>query len=259
MAARTFQDVLEIGKAFGLDMNVENKGDTIVVTLANPSAEAVEAEVSMVTPLETWPKEIVGDYALLDISPRTQGVSVSPNSTVTLTYTVTPTVDRAKVGAGRLLGRGQAHEQRPHHPQALRQTAPRASNGPPVAGTSSCRKRRTSSSNRRRSNGLTGFPGPGAYPCSGVFYRLAALFELVYWFRRRIGGLTDRGCPQGENRMSVVQDRCRRCILPTSYPRIRFDEEGICNFCRLYDERWGQLATRGPGSRVSGNHAQAGP
>lgn len=26
--------------------------------------------------------------------------------------------------------------------------------------------------------------------------------------------------------------RCSRCILPESYPRITFDEEGMCNYCR---------------------------
>ena len=25
--------------------------------------------------------------------------------------------------------------------------------------------------------------------------------------------------------------RCTRCILPETFPGIRFDEEGICNFC----------------------------
>jgi len=28
--------------------------------------------------------------------------------------------------------------------------------------------------------------------------------------------------------------RCTRCILPETYPEIRFDEEGVCNYCRSY-------------------------
>lgn len=28
--------------------------------------------------------------------------------------------------------------------------------------------------------------------------------------------------------------RCTRCVLPETYPGIRFDEDGVCNFCRLF-------------------------
>lgn len=31
--------------------------------------------------------------------------------------------------------------------------------------------------------------------------------------------------------------RCEKCILPENYPKINFDEKGICNFCRDYEER----------------------
>ena len=31
--------------------------------------------------------------------------------------------------------------------------------------------------------------------------------------------------------------RCSQCILPANYPRITFDEKGVCNFCRSYKER----------------------
>ena len=32
--------------------------------------------------------------------------------------------------------------------------------------------------------------------------------------------------------------RCIRCILPSHYPRIIFDSEGICSYCRAYEHRW---------------------
>jgi hypothetical protein len=95
---QTFQDVLELGKAFDLDMKVENRGTAIVVTLTNPHEQAVEAEVAMVTPLETWSKGLVGPYALADISPRTQGISVEPKSTATLTFTVKTEDKRGMTG-----------------------------------------------------------------------------------------------------------------------------------------------------------------
>ncbi len=30
--------------------------------------------------------------------------------------------------------------------------------------------------------------------------------------------------------------RCTRCVLPETIPHIRFDENGVCNYCREYDE-----------------------
>ena len=28
--------------------------------------------------------------------------------------------------------------------------------------------------------------------------------------------------------------RCRRCLLPETFPGIDFDEDGVCNYCRDY-------------------------
>ena len=87
---QVFQDVLEVGAAFDLEMDVENQGDAIYVTLTNPTNAAVNAEVALVTPLETWPAALVGGHTLLDISPRTQGVAVPPGESTKLKYTVRP-------------------------------------------------------------------------------------------------------------------------------------------------------------------------
>jgi alpha-mannosidase len=91
---QTFQDVLEIGGAFEVHMEVENRVDAIVVRVSNPTAETVEGEVSMVTPLETWSREVSGDYALMNISPRTQGFSLPGEEEVELVFAVTPEVGR---------------------------------------------------------------------------------------------------------------------------------------------------------------------
>jgi len=32
--------------------------------------------------------------------------------------------------------------------------------------------------------------------------------------------------------------RCLKCILPENYPRITFDENGICNYCNSFDKKW---------------------
>lgn len=33
-------------------------------------------------------------------------------------------------------------------------------------------------------------------------------------------------------------NRCTSCILPETYPRISFDNTGVCNYCHKYDKRW---------------------
>jgi len=32
--------------------------------------------------------------------------------------------------------------------------------------------------------------------------------------------------------------RCTKCIRPETHKAIRFDSDGVCNFCRLYEKRW---------------------
>lgn len=34
--------------------------------------------------------------------------------------------------------------------------------------------------------------------------------------------------------------RCSRCILPETFPNIKFDQNGICNVCLDYDHKWSQ-------------------
>jgi len=32
--------------------------------------------------------------------------------------------------------------------------------------------------------------------------------------------------------------RCTRCILPEDFPNIKFDSNGVCNYCHNWDKRW---------------------
>jgi len=36
--------------------------------------------------------------------------------------------------------------------------------------------------------------------------------------------------------MGTAQKRCSRCVLPSNYPGIRFDENGVCNYCHETEE-----------------------
>ncbi len=83
---QVFQDVFEIGGAFDLEMNAENQSDAVIVTLKNPTQETVEAEVSLVTPIETWPESLIGPHSLCEFSPRTHGVSIAPGESMSLKY-----------------------------------------------------------------------------------------------------------------------------------------------------------------------------
>jgi hypothetical protein len=35
-----------------------------------------------------------------------------------------------------------------------------------------------------------------------------------------------------------MSDRCTRCILPNTYPGITFNNNGVCNYCTNYEDRW---------------------
>ena len=85
---QVFQDVLEIRGAFNLRMHAKNDGNTITVIVNNPTNETVDGEVSIVTPIETWPESLVGSFAISDISPRTQGVSLAPGQSAELAFSV---------------------------------------------------------------------------------------------------------------------------------------------------------------------------
>ena len=83
---QVFQDVFEIGGAFNLEMTVENQGDSVIVKLDNPTHETIEAEVSLVTPIETWPKSLIGAHSLCTFTPRTRGVSLTAGQSIELKY-----------------------------------------------------------------------------------------------------------------------------------------------------------------------------
>jgi N-acetyl sugar amidotransferase len=38
--------------------------------------------------------------------------------------------------------------------------------------------------------------------------------------------------------------RCSRCILPEIYPKITFDEAGVCSICRAYERRWSNFDSK---------------
>lgn len=53
--------------------------------------------------------------------------------------------------------------------------------------------------------------------------------------------------------------RCTRCVLPETMPFIEFDDEGVCNYCRTYEEEHyhGEEAIRSWADRVRGDGTKA--
>lgn len=96
---QVFQDVLEIGGVFDMTMMAENRGNMIIVTVGNPTFETIEGEVSLVSPLETWPSDVAGAYSLIEITPRTQGVALAAGESVELTFMVRSNADASPRGA----------------------------------------------------------------------------------------------------------------------------------------------------------------
>jgi N-acetyl sugar amidotransferase len=51
--------------------------------------------------------------------------------------------------------------------------------------------------------------------------------------------------------MNTAIKRCTRCVLPETFPNIRFDSNGVCNICLDYDRKWS--AWKNGGSIKTGN------
>lgn len=47
----------------------------------------------------------------------------------------------------------------------------------------------------------------------------------------------------GSGVSNLVNKVCTRCILPSTFPRIEFDSEGVCSICRDFDRRWSKMSS----------------
>ena len=48
----------------------------------------------------------------------------------------------------------------------------------------------------------------------------------------------------------MQQQQCKRCILDTTIPGIKFDEEGVCNYCAIHDEMERQYPNGDEGKKI---------
>lgn len=45
----------------------------------------------------------------------------------------------------------------------------------------------------------------------------------------------------GRKSMTEAITRCTRCLLPSSYPNVDFDEDGVCRVCREFDAKYANI------------------
>ncbi len=81
-----YEDVLEVGGKFFPEWQARSKGNEIVVTVRNPFVDNLSGAVEIISPMETWPKEIVGAYSFLEITPRLRVFRLNSNEEATLRF-----------------------------------------------------------------------------------------------------------------------------------------------------------------------------
>lgn len=108
-----FEDILEIGGMITPEFIMKKTEEGIVGIIKNPSKELIEGELAIASPIETWPKSVVGDFSMVDIYPRTCKVSVPAGETKEFLFEVnphtTPEVHTSWWAVGKLMLNGRIY------------------------------------------------------------------------------------------------------------------------------------------------------
>jgi hypothetical protein len=83
---QTFEDSLAVGEIQPLEATLRKVENGWEVTVANPNARAIDGRVDLITPLETWGRELVGGYSVLTVEPISQGFEVQGCASTTLRF-----------------------------------------------------------------------------------------------------------------------------------------------------------------------------
>ena len=85
---QTYQDVLEVGK-HELNVTAKRDGAVIRVHVSNPNNQAIDGELYLITPLESW-GGVVGEFALPStVQPRVMGFSAPGRGEQDYEFTLT--------------------------------------------------------------------------------------------------------------------------------------------------------------------------
>lgn len=110
-----YQDVLEVGRAVEPTFSLRLEDGRLVAAVENPSAESLECEVAIASPIETWPRAVVGPLSCTQITPRTVGLSVGPKERREVVFDVSVTdepVMSAWWAVGKLMANGRIYLRR---------------------------------------------------------------------------------------------------------------------------------------------------
>jgi hypothetical protein len=83
---QTFQDVMEVGKVPPLRWEVFNTISKMGVRIQNNWVQSIEGEVDLISPMETWGKELVGEQSVLEFEPLRQYFEAPAGGSVELTF-----------------------------------------------------------------------------------------------------------------------------------------------------------------------------
>lgn len=86
---QTIEDVIDVDTT-SLPFDVTRDGDIVNVKISNPNAQRVNAELSLIGPVESWGRDLAGGFGLVSVSPRNTSVALDPNEERTYSFRVDP-------------------------------------------------------------------------------------------------------------------------------------------------------------------------
>lgn len=110
-----YQDVLEVGTAVQPEFSLRLDEDNIVAVVENPGSESLECEVAIASPVETWPAAVVGPLSLIEITPRSVGLSVPPGGRQEVAFDISAGDGRVAAAwwaVGKLMANGRIYLRR---------------------------------------------------------------------------------------------------------------------------------------------------
>jgi hypothetical protein len=82
---QTFEDVLEVGREYFPEWEMDVERNALVVRLRNSTDDLIQGAVQVITPLETW-GDAVGVYRLTSGAKHTQGFRLPSDGRVELRF-----------------------------------------------------------------------------------------------------------------------------------------------------------------------------
>jgi len=87
---QTFQDVMEVGEVPPLRWEVFNTISNMGVRIQNNWVQSIEGEVDLISPMETWGKELVGEQFVVGFGPLRQYFEVPPGGSAEVAFEIRP-------------------------------------------------------------------------------------------------------------------------------------------------------------------------